>query len=103
MNIKGEGFAIIFVYVLLTIINIYGFKKLSIKHESNFHLRYLFKKIGIIPTQILTIFLLIFFVVFFPLDSFIEGLFFGVFIFNLIHDYYTIMALINKKGEKNKW
>jgi len=89
--------SIIFVYILLTIINIYGFKKLSIKHESNFHLRYLFKKIGIIPTQILNIFLVIIFVALFPLDSFIEGLFFGAFIFNIIHDYYTIMALIKEK------
>ena len=92
-----ERLGIIVVYFYLTLVNIWGFSKLGIGHEANFHMNFLFRKIGIKGTQILMIFIVSLFVIFFPMDSFIEGMVFSLFLFNLIHDYYTIQHILREK------
>ena len=97
-----EKLGIILIYVYLTLVNIWGFSKLDIKHEANFHIRFLFRKIGKIPTQILTILFLSLLVFIMPLSSFFEGIIFGLFFFNVVHDYYTIQQILRKKKDEQK-
>ena len=92
-----ERLGIIVVYFYLTLVNIWGFSKLGIGHEGNFHLRFLFKRIGVRGTQILTILAVSVLVMVMPMDSFFEGIVFGLFFFNLFHDYYTITGLLKEK------
>ena len=92
-----ERLGIIVVYFYLTLVNIWGFSKLGTGHEGNFHLKFLFKRIGLRGTQILTVLGVIVFVMIMPMDSFFEGIIFGLFFFNLIHDYYTIQLILREK------
>jgi len=89
--------SLILMYVILTSINVWGFRKIDQGHETNFYLRYLFKKIGIIPTQILTICIVSILAFTFPLTSFTEGVLFGAFLFNTIHDYYTLQEILRQQ------
>jgi len=60
------------------------------------------KKIGVIPTQIITLVAVICFVVVFPMDSFIEGLLFGAIFFNICHDYYILTNLLDEQDKKER-
>ena len=95
-----EKLGIIVVYFYLTMINVWGFSKLDTKHEANFHLRFLFKRIGVKGTQILTMLVVSIVVLILPMTHLFEGILLGLFLFNAIHDYYTIMAIL--RGKKNE-
>ena len=92
-----ERLGIIVVYFYLTLVNIWGFSKLGIGYEGNFHLKFLFKRIGVRGTQILTVLAVSILVMVMPMDSFFEGIVFGLFFFNVVHDYYTIKGLLKEK------
>jgi len=107
--INGERLAIIVIYVILSILNYCGFKKIQNldhdgwhKYEGNFFLSHILKKIGVGATQVLTMVIVIGLVLFFPFSDFWLGFFVGLFSLNLIYDSINFSRILDELTAEKK-
>lgn len=107
MNFGSEHIAVIAMYAFLTLVNYIEFRRLIkegggdwFKYEANFLIRYSMKKIGLLPTQLLTFGIcvgLTLLLAYVNAPEFLIGTIFGYFLFVTVHDFITTKL---DEGEK---